>query len=444
MAKTASPTPATFEISAEWVENLVQSGELEIDRTVCRLSIKAGDAYLTAYKSDKGDVRDKIDVPAYIVADWMAANWWALLYEPRRTDADDDEEYLFRHWLGSARRGFALPNAYFNPVGDKIEVDANETYLRSARLSFTTKSRILLPRQVFEEGAARFIESVMRRLEQAGVRDTDAQFAWQLVRATSDEEAAYCRLVGALGLNPYEANSKIDATLESVATILPADVLLDLCQASDEQSFPLMARLSAELFASLDDAQSFDAAPLDTIDLPADTGDAAAAKWGVAASQRLRQKLGVTSSDPNSGAEMFGVLGIDPTLGVRTDSGADFSKIMAALKKDGRSQIRLGLAEESIEQRKFSAARAVFLAWEGKRTGKPRFVTNAKTRDQQASRAFAAEMLAPIAFIREQISGGGAVSAFALDKIAQELEVSPWVVRWQAAHDRHLKDRLIP
>jgi hypothetical protein len=444
MAKTASPAPATFEINAEWVENLVQSGEIEIDRTVCRLSIKAGDDYVTAYKSDKGDVRDKVDVPAYIVADWMASNWWALLYEPRRTDADDDEEYLFRHWLGSARRGFALPNVYFNPVGDKIEVDADETYLRSARLSFTTKSRVLLPRQVFEEGAARFIDSVVQRLEQSEVRDTDAQVAWELVRATTEEEAAYCRLVGALGLNPYDDNTKVDIVLEEAAATLPADVLLDLCQASDEQSFPLTARLSAELFASLDQAQSFDATPLESIDIPADTGDAAAAKWGVAASQRLRQRIGVTSNDPSGGAELFNVLGIDPTLGVSTHSGADFSKIMAALKKENQAQIKLGLAEESVEQRKFSAARAVFLAWEGKRTGKARFVTNAKTRDQQASRAFAAEMLAPIAYIRGQIPSGGAVSMYSLDRIAQELEVSPWVVRWQAAHDLRLKERLIP
>jgi hypothetical protein len=241
-----------------------------------------------------------------------------------------------------------------------------------------------------------------------------------------------------MGLNPYDENKSVDKLLGELADTLPADMLFDLCQASDESTFSHIAKLGSEMFSSLDTAQLFDASPLDNLELPADL-DGPAYKWGLAATRKVRQLLGTGANDPEGADELFGRLAIDPNRPVDLhQSNADFMSIMAAIRKEDRSQIRLGLSGDRLPQRKFAAARAVFLAWYSKSTGIARLVTNAKTRDQQASRAFAAEMLAPSAYIRSRV-GRGPVSSYRLDQIAEELDVSPAVVRYQASNDKQIR-----
>jgi hypothetical protein len=102
--------------------------------------------------------------PLYNVAEWMTSNWWALLFEPRKSDqiehSEDEVGFRARHWLGYAREGFALPDLWFYPLGDEIEIAAYEKYLRFARafLGWSSGSR-----------ASRLITSARTR-EQQGCR----------------------------------------------------------------------------------------------------------------------------------------------------------------------------------------------------------------------------------------------------------------------------------
>jgi Zn-dependent peptidase ImmA (M78 family) len=96
--------------------------------------------------------------------------------------------------------------------------------------------------------------------------------------------------------------------------------------------------------------------------------------------------------------------------------------------------MRLSLAGSNPAHRKFAAARASFLAWSNK-TDDSRLVTTARTRDQQASRAFAAELLAPAKFLKQRLGKRGDVSPFVLDKLSDEMGISPTVVRYQARNN---------
>jgi hypothetical protein len=96
--------------------------------------------------------------------------------------------------------------------------------------------------------------------------------------------------------------------------------------------------------------------------------------------------------------------------------------------------MKVALGEPREAQRRFTAARATFLGWiEGDKA--KRFVTGARTRSQQASRAFAAELLAPISYIQSR-TGGRTISTYRIDEIADDLHVSPAVVRYQAQNNR--------
>jgi hypothetical protein len=91
---------------------------------------------------------------------------------------------------------------------------------------------------------------------------------------------------------------------------------------------------------------------------------------------------------------------------------------------------------DSERHRRFAAARAAFVAWMAPDKSS-RLITRARTRDQQASRAFAGEMLAPIGYIRKRVGGGHLpVSSYRIEEIADELNISPLVVQYQARNNR--------
>jgi hypothetical protein len=88
-------------------------------------------------------------------------------------------------------------------------------------------------------------------------------------------------------------------------------------------------------------------------------------------------------------------------------------------------------------QRRFTAARAAFLGWAGD-TDASHLVTAAITRDQQASRAFAAEIIAPIGYIRAR-ARNGVLSSYRVQEIADELKAPIGAVKYQAInHGLHV------
>jgi hypothetical protein len=59
-------------------------------------------------------------------------------------------------------------------------------------------------------------------------------------------------------------------------------------------------------------------------------------------------------------------------------------------------------------------------------------VTTSRTRQQQASRAFGAELLAPAKYLEKRLGKERDVSTFALDKVSEEIGVASTIVRLQA------------
>ena len=83
---------------------------------------------------------------------------------------------------------------------------------------------------------------------------------------------------------------------------------------------------------------------------------------------------------------------------------------------------------------RFRLARAAFLRHFGSDQAGCRIVTSAYTAEQRASRAFAAELLAPAADIAKHI--GEQVSPNEIDQLAQHYKVSPFVVSHQIQNHR--------
>src|SRR5205085_5467777 len=118
-----------------------------------------------------------------------------------------------------------------------------------------------------------------------------------------------------------------------------------------------------------------------------------------------------------------------------TEASTGVASRVSGLLDRHEELMKLAIVEQSPQQQRFSASRAAFIAWSARQDGS-RLVTGARTREQQASRAFAAEMLAPIQFIRRRTGGSRTISSYRIADLAEELNVSPAVVKWQAQNDR--------
>src|SRR5262249_31839004 len=107
-----------FQILRSW---LPKKGASELDATMAAIKILLAGKNITEFISDDDGRSDQLEIPTYFMAEWIAENWWPLLWEPRKSeDGADDPEFTARHSLLAAQHGFALPRLQFIPTGRTI------------------------------------------------------------------------------------------------------------------------------------------------------------------------------------------------------------------------------------------------------------------------------------------------------------------------------------
>jgi hypothetical protein len=401
-----------------------------LDQTLGRLAIKIGSDIATRFRTDNNNEAEQLFIPTYHLAEWIASNWWSLLFEPpKREDFEEDPGFRCRHWLGSARNGFALPDLWFCPVGSKMEISGAAPHLRFARLAFLVAISELTEISLIEPALTSFVERVILRLNDRGQKITPLHDAWNLIKNTTPEMIEYCRLIGSLGLSPYENHPQIDATLDDLIDKLNLSVIQDLCDTSDERTFLPLADITKRISAVVDQAPEADITELLNVPLPTDS-HRHAWRWGREAVARVRTHFKISNADPQGGARFLAALGLGSVLGIDEERRED--QIEGALKRQETKIVVAALDDREAQQR-FTAARALFLGWAGDADAS-HLVTGAITRDQQASRAFAAEIMAPIGYVRAR-ARNGILSNYRVQEIAEELNAPVGAVKYQAINN---------
>jgi hypothetical protein len=154
-------------------------------------------------------------------------------------------------------------------------------------------------------------------------------------------------------------------------------------------------------------------------------------EWGYRATDAARAALGIAHDDPSGSKAFFERVQFDPNFGIELGvDAANISLISGAVARED-DVVRVSLAGTNPAHRKFAGARTAFLAWSHTEKSS-RLVTSARTRDQQASRAFAAELLAPAKYLKKRLGDRTDVSPFTLDRISEEMGIAPTVVHYQA------------
>ena len=297
-----------------------------------------------------------------------------------------------------------------------------------------------MPRQDIETELRKFVQKVVSRLSSQHISGTTLQELWELIGATTDpEELVFCRFMGALGASPYVPNPTIEEILESALKAYGERLVLDLCLASTPEDFGPAKRSAEAAYSAITSTLDSDLSPLSNVQPPPDSVSLPAWRRGSNAAERLREKLQISDMDPRGSDRLFELLNVDPgrkaTTGANAGVNAPNPIVVGVVQRNDQA-VRIALVQENERHRRFAAARGIFAAWASEQRQESRFLTPSVTRDQQANRSFAAEILAPFSYIRSQAMRGR-ISQNRIFELASDLNIGSDVV-WKKAQNKGL------
>jgi hypothetical protein len=396
------------------------------DRTVTRIWDKA-----------LSTERTNIYVPTLPIAAWLLNNWWSLLYEariddefaisPRRRSFD----WYARHCLRTADSGSLLPRLFLYSDGRFIHADWLADIpgaLPHMPGEFVDSGSATLSHDDTETALSQFVSEVMARIgDNADERVSDLRAAWDAIQGADTEERAFCAAAGRLGINPYdpaemtdELAAFIEAHVGNPDNPLAQDVF-HATHASDiaeQWSWVLNTTDELHLAPAL---QQFSVKSSHT-DLTI------AANFGYAAAQEIRKNAGSPADTPVNSIESLAKHATGATLSPQYRNHIPGASIRAVAGWSSDRIVVAGPEAAREDSRRFSLARGLFHGLYSCAES-PRLVSNAHTWDQRASRAFAAELLAPTVALLDQV--GDQVDGEQIDSLADEFKVSSRVIEHQ-------------
>lgn len=391
------------------------------------LKIAFGDYLVTRiYDHVSGGERDAVNLPLYSLALYIAENWWTLLYEARKTYEDDNSTNETCHFLDACAHGFVFPAITIWSAGkDAITVETPNVRQQFSSLEFFLPrgEHVILPRLELEQDLFRLVTAVKERVC-VGNAGVELRESWDrvLISLGDKDELKYCSAAGRVGINPYDPDA---LDISSFAIGIPENLFDDICEAAtpDElNAATKWARENIDAMASFPDIDvgAFGMAPA------VEPGEKA---WdtGYKAARTLRQRLGLEGLSPRRVVDsVFGAAVKKDTLAAAGMPPSALEGIVG--RKNGTS--RLAIPSVSARLRRSTLCRGAYQAW---RTEDSEYsaVTSATTLEQQVSRAFAAELLAPAEWLKGQVGARG-LTQNDVEKIAEKNICPERTIIWQA------------
>jgi hypothetical protein len=385
---------------------------------------------------------DTIYIPAFPVARWVVMNWWALLNEactddvPPAPGADWTEReraWLHRHCLRSAESGLFLPRFSIWNNGRHLSAswlaDSDDSCLTMPG-PFLYGSSTTIDAREAEDALRSFVGTVVRWIEEStDFRAINLRDNWRAITNADPEEAAFCRAAGRMGLDPYDTSSwptGLVDLLETLSEENPPPIVTDfLSTAAPADAAPLWKWVNeARRAANLGPAANSPPLPL--------TPDTFAGQAGVTAAHRLRKQYGIEDATLLSVEVMANRIGLGP-IKFEDYNHQPRGAIRAAVGwQGGGNAVVLGPMPPSMESQRFLLARGLFHATFMCERG-ARLITRTHDWDQQASRGFAAELLAPRAALAAAVPSDldEDERADAITALAQSYQVHPELIRRQ-------------
>ncbi|HUA26585.1 MAG TPA: hypothetical protein VMA54_20820 [Steroidobacteraceae bacterium] len=370
----------------------------ELDATLARVQIAIGKSNVTEHRAPRAKREPALEIPVYYLAEWIAENWWVLLWEPNKDEESDDSEYLRRHSIVAAEHGFPLPDLSIVPFGRAFHLTSRPRGATFANVKFMTSAVADAPRDEVETVLGEFVSKTVERLSACGVEGTALAEAWNHLISLTADEKEFCQLIGSLGVPPGDASDELYEAIERIYGVFGSRATRDFCLAATRETVEASVGRLEAVNQYLHDLRPADFARLLRTKPPQENFAAPSWRRGMQAAKIVRENLAIDAKDPRGADRLFEQIGIDPSQHAPVPNDHVELPLAGAIDRSN-DEAKVALLQPEVLHRRFSGARAAYLAWVSEAQSR-RLVTNAVTRDQQASRSFAAEILIPQSYLK--------------------------------------------
>ncbi len=206
---------------ASWIEKAVNAAPEE-RASVADLRIWLNDQNVTQHLSN--DVlSDHVTVALYSLVNGLVYDWWTLF--GRR-----DQELSFRDYRG----GYLIPDVRLSFDGAVFQWRAVQSIFTDPDVRFWLGPTEIQDRVGAERDLDLLIKQTLDRLSSKSVVGSSAALRWARVLSSREDpdEAAFCEAASALGLDPYAMTDEGEAQLDAAAAHFDGEPLLEFLAGS--------------------------------------------------------------------------------------------------------------------------------------------------------------------------------------------------------------------
>ncbi len=383
-------------------------------------------------------VQRGVDGTVFPLAEWIVENWWFVLHEAARVpqfmggrilskQGPSFHSWTQRHCLLAAQEGGALPDFSIYRDGEQIVmkwVPDPESGLGNRRVRFFDDGELRVAPDQAEMLLHSFIETVLSRIVS---RHDDAaerlRKEWKAVCKSRSDEPELCGWAASMGIDPYGEDELTD----------------DLVNLFETRIRPLSPKLRSDFLETTNNTSlSGDLVWLESSLTEVNCNETpfsrqrsgSAHQYGYALARDFRKQFGVSTTSPIENLpkllhDKCGWPGINTP--VKVVEGTKNVVALVANDRDGNPVLVGPLVGRQANR--FRQARSIFFFPFDEFKTAPRLVTNAYTWEQRASRAFAAELLAPSEALRNEVSGKVSIDEMRL--LSRKFHVRPELIEHQ-------------
>ncbi len=421
-----------FRITFEWLDSQ-DCPEPELKVTFAELSILVDRYCVTRlYDEQSRTMREVVYVPLYPLAEWVAANWWALWKEPEMS-GPMRPGYLSRHSLVGAREGYALPPLRIEAAGSLTRLSWHPEDLPFNKVRFTETGQSWVPTDAVKNELSSLVAAVVSRLESQGITGTMLQEDWLAVQGTDTEQKVFCECAAALGLDPYDLDDSQQRAIEDIGHRLPEEIVNEFFGAARSEELHADAQVVLDGLARTQ-RNTLDLTSLKDLrqTMATWTPPAGTPPWeqGYSFARELRCRLGLDGLPLDSIEAVGKVLEVTAShLDAARSTFASHTPFAALMGINDKSSPGFVLRKTARVSQNFHFCRALFeYLWSP--TSRSALITDALTKQQKRNRAFASELLAPSSALKKRVRRRE-VDSEQVDEIAEEFGVSTFVILHQ-------------
>lgn len=433
-----------LECRIEWIDapGIRDEG---LARTFARFELWVGGRCVTQALDKRGSaIVNGTNISLLPLAAWIVDSWWTARFEApfvaRVASVRDarwprERRWHERHGWLSSREGFAVPEVvWYRGEAGAVRVDwlQDAGSFDAMPLQFLSSGSALVAPDIVERELGRIVEGSLTRCEGLASSLVEAlRERWGLILSGTADERRTCKRAARLGLDAYDADDvddRLAALLARTDLAVGEPVLDDLLDVVDEASVANLEAQLGQLGALLDEPNAALTPAPRLAEARARTAAVRGRPYerGYERARILRRDVLGLADDVVGGALDIAIeASLLPPADVReAPSPFTFRDVHALAAGAPDTPFVVTRPERQREGQRFDRARALDALVSSET---PRLVTASFDPDQQESRAFAAELLAPAALLRRQLTSRF-VDRGDIAAAAAQLEVSPMLI----------------